>query len=80
MAKKTSSKPISGKKKITKKAAAASGQNKADRDERTSRAITTLAESIVTAALAGEEPRVGVPTRSIYETRWNQDRLHASRG
>ena len=73
MAKKTSS-TVPGKKKISKKTSATSHtQNKAARDVRTGDAITTLAESIVKAALTGEEPRVAVPTRSKNNTRWDEN-------
>lgn len=55
-------------------ASAAQAKASADRDVRTKTAITDLADSIVTSAMAGREPRVRVPTRSKSNTRWNKSR------
>ncbi len=66
MAKKTTTKKTSGRKTQV--------ASRADRDTRTAAAITTLAEGIVTSAMAGREPRVHVPTRSKANTRWNKSR------
>ncbi len=57
-----------------RKSAPVSKGTRAERNARTSEAITKLAEGIVTSALAGREPRVQVPTRSRANTKWNKSR------
>lgn len=79
MAKKKTSRPASGKKKVARKGSAEKPSGKSagaprERDTRTAAAITRLAESIVTSAMAGREPRVHVPTRSKANTKWNKSR------
>ncbi len=70
MAKKTSS----GRKPAASAPKKVREQSRADRGVRTSDAITTLADGIVTSAMAGREPRVHVPTRSKSNTKWNKSR------
>lgn len=47
---------------------------RADRDAETAMKLAGLADGIVTSALAGREPKVGVPTRSASNTKWNKSR------
>jgi len=62
------------KKSSTKKTSSRSSTSRAQRDERTSKKLETLADGIVASALAGREPKMEVPTRSASNTKWNKSR------
>ena len=65
----------SAKKKASKKAAPKkNAASRAARDKSTGKKLETLADGIVTSALAGREPKLEVPTRSASNTKWNKSR------
>ncbi len=78
MAKKRTTKKSPGRKKAPAKTSAKKPATKsksvAERDERTSARLTTLADGIVKSAMSGREPKVEVPTRSAGNTKWNKSR------
>ncbi|MEM1185428.1 MAG: DNA topoisomerase IV subunit A [Planctomycetota bacterium] len=63
------------KKSAKKKTARRSSTTKssvADRDDRTAAAIRSLASDVVDASLAGTEPSIDIPTRTLSNTHWDK--------
>jgi DNA topoisomerase-6 subunit A len=79
MAKKITKKKIIRKKvrkKVRRKTPATSTSRTSaeDRDAKTKTRLIELAESVVRSSLAGREPKIEIPTRSLANTKWNKSR------
>lgn len=44
------------------------------RDQRTTAKLVDLADGVVRSTLSGREPKIGIPTRALSNTRWNKSR------
>ncbi|MFG0285549.1 MAG: DNA topoisomerase IV subunit A, partial [Phycisphaerales bacterium JB039] len=76
MAKKVGKK---SQKKVRRKANAADGAaagagSRTERDQKTMAALEGLASGVVKSSLAGREPSIGVPTRTLANTKWNKSK------
>lgn len=78
MAKKKTTKKAPGRKKAAGKAAPSRAPARSAaataRDKKTAKNIEVLATSVVKSALAGREPKIEIPTRSLSNTKWNKSR------
>lgn len=72
MAKKKKKKVAKKTAKRTRRSTASSSRSRADRDKRTTERLVSLAERVVDRGLAGEDPVINVPTRSMSNVRYDK--------